>query len=81
MIARGDDIIDTDTAELTNLPGYDGYIGWTIDVEGEYIGSEISMDSNGNLVQTYDDSLEYAPATLEIVDGDLQVTTVVSDED
>ena len=81
MIARGDDIIDTDTAELTNLPGYDGYIGWTIDTEGEYIGSEISMDSNGNLVQTYDDSLEYAPATLEIVDGDLKVTTVVSEEE
>lgn len=81
MIARGDDIIDTDTAELTNLPGYNGYIGWTIDTEGEYMGSEISMDSNGNLVQTYDDSLEYAPATLEIVDGGLKVTTVVSEEE
>lgn len=75
-ITRGDDIIDTDTAELTNLPGYVGYIGWTI--EDEYMGSTISMDQSGNLVQTYEDDLQYAPATLEIVDGDLKVTTVVA---
>ena len=73
----GDDIYETET-EIVADP-LDS-IEWTWD-DTDYVGSEIGMDGEGNLVQTYDDSLEYAPAILEIVDGDLKVTTTIPQED
>lgn len=74
VIVPGDDIVDTDTAIVHGI-GEDGYILWNIHDDSHYLGSEISMDENGNLVQEYDDSMTYVPAQLEIEDGMLKGTT------
>ena len=78
LIAPGDDIVDTETAISEDE---DGYIEWTRDDEG-YVGSEIEMDADGNLVQKYNDDMTYVPAELEIDgDGKLKGTTVIDAEE
>ena len=74
VIIPGDDIIDTDTAIIQGI-AQDGYILWNIHDDSNYLGSDISMDENGNLVQEYDDSMTYVPAELQIENGELKGTT------
>lgn len=65
----GDGIMDT----LTKISDTkNGYIEWE---SGDgYNGSEIESDSDGYLVQRYDDGFEYIPAELSITDGNLNAT-------
>ena len=78
IIIPGDDIIDTDTAIIQGI-AQDGYILWNIHDDSNYLGSEIRMDENGNLVQEYDDSMTYVPAELQIENGELKGTTSEDD--
>ena len=82
VMAPGDDIVDTESS-LVRAAGTDtptGDIEWTREEEG-YVGSEIGMDANGRLTQTYNDDLSYVPAALSIVNGNLVATTVVAAEE
>ena len=82
LMAPGDDIVDTESG-LVRAAGTDtptGDIEWTREEEG-YVGSEIGMDANGRLTQTYNDDLSYVPAALSIVNGNLVATTVVAAEE
>ena len=78
LMAPGDDIVDTVT--LRGTGSRNGYIRWRYN-DTDYLGSSISMDENGMLVQTYDDSMTYVPAELSIVDGNLAGTTAIDAEE
>lgn len=73
VVTRPDDIVYTRTM-LT--PDRDGYVSWIIN-DDDYLGSEIQMNSEGQLEQVYSDALAYSPADLEINDnGNLKAETI-----
>ena len=77
VVTKPDEIVYTKTA-LTADP--EGYVTWIINDE-DYIGSEIRMNSSGQLEQIYSDALAYDPATLEINDGgNLNAETILGPE-
>lgn len=70
-VFKADEIIETETRVSENE---NGYIEWVRSADDEYVGSELDVDDEGNLVQTYDDSFDYIPADLSMSDGDLSAT-------
>ena len=65
IVTKPDDIIHTMTMVT---PDPEGYVSWIVN-DDDYVGSEIRMNSSGQLEQIYSDALAYDPATLEINDG------------
>lgn len=77
IVTGPDDIVYTKTALS---PDPDGYVTWTIN-DDDYIGSDIRMNNQGQLVQVYSDTLAYDPADLEINDGgNLKAETLAEPE-